>query len=77
MQFPQYRGTEELEGVGDTIDTELCHITGRKNVSEEEVAEDGEEPSTEEPRTISTKAAGLFGTVLADESHKLKSVFTW
>ncbi|OBT49311.1 hypothetical protein VE00_00406 [Pseudogymnoascus sp. WSF 3629] len=40
--------------------------------------EEGEEPtlSTEELRTISTKAAGLFGIVLADESHKLKSVFT-
>ncbi|OBT52141.1 hypothetical protein VE04_08950 [Pseudogymnoascus sp. 24MN13] len=32
--------------------------------------------SREELRTISTKAAGLFGTVLADEAHKLKSVFT-
>lgn len=30
----------------------------------------------EQLRTLHTNAAGLFGTVLADEAHKLKSVNT-
>ena len=41
------------------------------------VDDDEPELSEEEMRLLSTKTGGLFGIVLADESHKLKTVQTY